>query len=209
MSLKPVRCTICGIQMSIAKGDKLSYCESCNNTFVVESAEKLYKNSTFDQNELLNLRFNLNKAISDNNLDEILKYTKEILVIIPDDMRVLYYYSYAANREMTLNILQRFQEENDYGSTLEDRQEIAIHITYSIDLRDKETIREFIIENYPDSIENFDELINQRIVNTKLKRKENIKNAIGLYITYSVMGTIGVIYVGLIVFGVIKLFSIF
>jgi uncharacterized repeat protein (TIGR02543 family) len=158
-----VRCTSCGYQMKIDENDSNHTCEACGNSFVVTQAQELNKIVDFDEKSLQNMRSNLKRSITSNDLNEIQYFSREIIKIIPDDFKGKYFYAYASSKLGNPNLLNEFLSGKEYVSTQQDKTEVTKHIARNLDLRDRKKILNYIEHNDPSNIKYFEEVFQERI----------------------------------------------
>lgn len=167
MELKQVRCTNCGYPATLDLNQKQYTCEACRSSFLTVQAFQFHSNSDKDVETVKNNRQNLARALYSNDLNAILHHTQNILNIIPDDFKGLYYNAYASSRLTNPKSLQSFLKTKNYLTTEEDLKEVADHMADYIDLRLGPLVLTFFDEMNSDLITQLKNSLEKRI------RKEN------------------------------------
>lgn len=153
MELKQVRCTNCGYPAKLNLSQPHHTCEACGSAFLLVHAHQLQGRSEAEVETVKNNRQNLNRALISNDLNAILHHTQNILNILPEDFKGLYYNAYASSRLTHPQALQSFLKEKAYDATPEDLEEVADHITKYIDLRERSLVIQFIERFVPEKME--------------------------------------------------------
>ena len=163
MGLKLVRCTTCGHQMNIDLDKMQHTCEACGNTFVSNIAAELNENNNFDADKLKNLRENLSRSVSSNDLNAILRFSQEILVMIPKDFSAQYYNSYASAKLVNPIQLHQFLKSSKFEVTSSELEKVIIHLSKNIDLRDRKLVHDFITNNKLELLNIFERIFSERV----------------------------------------------
>lgn len=142
MKIETLVCPNCGCrEMGKVKiSGNIGTCPACDETFVLELAEKLSTVEVDKTKDLQNFRAKLSNAIAINDVVGILNYSKKIIEIIPEDYTSVYFHAYAQNAFGNNNYLSLFYNDDIGEHTPEEMDRIIEHIINYSDLRDEHTV---------------------------------------------------------------------
>ena len=144
-------CTRCGSHHIEVVNDELFKCTSCDALIKKEKAvnfEKEYKRLTLEGKnvDIANLRYLVRKALEGHiNKDLLIKYSQDILRILPEDTLSLFYIKYI-NRKIDPFAYELFLESLINKATITEVDEIINRIISSTQKREEERIRK--LANY-------------------------------------------------------------
>lgn len=144
MKLIQVRCTNCGYPAQLDLTQKQYKCEACMSSFLTVHGHHLDGQSNSDIETVKNNRQNLKRALTANDLNSILHHSQNILNILPNDFKALYYNAHASARLTSPKAIQNFLNYHEYDATQDDLNEVVDHIMKYIDLRDRISALDFI-----------------------------------------------------------------
>ena len=166
-------CTHCGSHHIEVVNDELFKCTSCDALIKKEKAldfEKEYKRLMLEGKniDIANLRNIVKKALEGHiNKDSLVKYSQDILRILPEDILSLFYIKYI-NREKDPLEYESFLESLISKATITEMDEIIDVIISSTKKREEKIIRRLV--NYF-----YGAKYNNDIDNALLKRQEEIE----------------------------------
>ena len=146
MKIETLVCPNCGCrELGKAKiSGNIGTCPACDETFVLELAEKLSAVEVDKTKDLQIFRTKLSNAVAINDVVGILNYSKKIIEIIPEDYTSVYFHAYAQNAFGNNNYLSLFYHEDVAEHTPDEIKRIVDHIIAYSDLRDEHNIISYL-----------------------------------------------------------------
>ena len=157
-----MKCTTCGAQVELDHDRKTGFCKACNNTFVVSHGEHLSHIEIDKTKDLKNNRQLLDKAVGNDDIDAILRFSDQIRKIIPDDYVANYFHAYAAKKKHNPRYMNIFYQSFLFEATERDIDRVCKHIIDKSDLRDYKQVKNYLSYVRKKKLEAYENAFNER-----------------------------------------------
>ena len=161
MDIKQVRCTTCGASLEIIGRPSTHRCDYCQNQMVISHAIQLASLDKEVIDDIANVRENLQQAIHHNNIDDILTSAQTLRSWLPDDLEAGYFFAYAKATRNQPDYMASFLKTKP-EATEETLEKITQHLIQRSDLRDKDLIDTYLKEYYPNDLDKYLKVYDQR-----------------------------------------------
>ncbi len=161
MDIKQARCTSCGASLEINGRPSTLKCDYCQNYIVISHAIHLASQAIEKIDDIAHVRDHLNTAVHHNNIDDILAHAQMLKNWIPDDVEAGYFFAYAKAVRNQPQYMETFLKKTPHA-TASSLDKITQHLIQRSDLRDKDLIEDFINQHYPQALDKYLKVYEQR-----------------------------------------------
>lgn len=163
MQKENIRCTYCGhSETREINLEEVLQCFSCDEAIILKQAVTFGKRSDQEGAELSKLRDNLQRVILAEDDSSILKYSQDILTLIPNDYSALYYEAYVQNKQGQTKALHDFYESTNDEKTTKELENVVNHILTHFVLTHYNKANAFMKRESPQTCDELNRLYKER-----------------------------------------------